>query len=133
MQVTDWSVYPNFKQSEFTCKCGCGTNRMSKLVMDMLQNARTTAGIPFVINSACRCPTHNLKVSKSNSGDHITDSNNLCFGVDIASINSRNRFLILQALILAGFDRIGVDDRFIHAGIGKSLGGRMDDKVVWFY
>jgi len=131
--VINWSLYPNFKQSEFSCQCGCGVNRVSARLMDLLQKARTIAKVPFVINSGCRCPVHNSKVSSASSGDHVTDANNLCFGVDIASVNTRNRYIILSSLIQVGFDRIGLHDRFIHAGIGKVQGGRGDADVVWFY
>ena len=131
--VTDWNIYQNFKANEFTCRCGCGTNRVSKILVDKLQQARTAAGIPFIINSACRCPNHNRSVSNSTASDHIADSNNLCFGVDIMCIESRSRFTIYRALMQVGLNRFGFHDRFIHVGMGRRLGGRMDDDVMWSY
>jgi len=131
--VIDWSIYPNFKQSEFTCKCGCGMNRINKKLLGMLQKARTRANIPFTITSGCRCYTHNSKVSTSHSGDHISDLTNICFGVDISITSPRNRFIIFSALRREGFNRIGLSEKFIHAGIGKKFGGRGDDDVIWLY
>ena len=131
--VTDWSVYPNFKETELRCRCGCGTNRISKRLMDMLQQARTLAGTPFVINSGCRCTRHNSTVSNSQNSDHISNENNICFGVDIACTNDRARFRILKALFEVGFDRFGWHRGFIHAGISRKLGGRNEEEVIWPY
>ena len=158
--VTDWSVYPNFKEREFACRCGCGSNRISKKLLDMLQRARTIAGVPFVITSGCRCPRHNSTVSKSQNSDHlcspplregtpiISPSREgaggcgnpspsgevlVCFGVDIATSNDRARFVIDRALKQVGFDRIGIDRRFIHAGISTGLGGRNASDQEWLY
>jgi len=159
-KVTDWSVYPNFKEREFACRCGCGANRISKTLLDMLQQARTIAGVPFVITSGCRCSRHNSTVSKSQNSDHlcspplregtpiISPSREgaggcgnpspsgealICCGVDIACTTDRNRYIIIQALKIAGFSRIGIASGFIHAGIGRSFGGRNDDNVIWLY
>ena len=131
--VTDWTIYPNFKEREFACRCGCGTNRVSKELLDMLQYARKLAAIPFVITSGCRCPAHNNTASTSQTSDHIADENTACVGVDISCTDPRKRFKIVTALLQAGFDRIGWHNRFIHAGISRKLGGRNDDDVIWLY
>ena len=129
----DWSKYPNFKQSEMACKCGCGFVNISKKLMDMLQKARTIAGIPFVINSACRCLANNTKEGGSLASDHLASKTKECFGVDIAVNGDRSAFIIERALIKAGFDRIGhyLDKSIIHAGIGKESGGTNDSRVRW--
>jgi len=131
--VTDWTIYPNFKEREFACRCGYGTNRICKELLDMLQRARKIASIPFVITSGCRCPAHNSTVSTSQTSDHIADENNICFGVDIACSEDRNRYFIISALKYAGFNRIGIARGIIHAGIGRQHDGRNDDYVIWIY
>ena len=131
--VTDWTVYPNFKQTEFNCRCGCGTNRISKELLDMLQYARKKAAIPFVITSGCRCPKHNSDIGTTATSDHIADENNICYGVDIACTVDRNRYVLITALKNAGFNRIGIARGFIHAGIGRHFDGRNDDNVIWLY
>jgi hypothetical protein len=102
--------------------------------MNMLQQARTIARVPFIINSGSRCVAHNKNVSNgSTTGDHISDNNNICIGADIACTDPRTRFIMLSAFHQVGFDRLGLANRFIHVGIGRRRGGRMDDDVVWFY
>ena len=39
----------HFKYEEFTCKCGCEVNGISKALVFMLDNARELAKIPFKI------------------------------------------------------------------------------------
>ncbi len=48
-------------------------------------------------------------------GDPRTHGKGLA--VDIAVVNARQRFRIVRALIRAGFNRIGVYDRHIHADV----------------
>jgi uncharacterized protein YcbK (DUF882 family) len=92
--------------------------------MAMLDQARGLAGVPFVLNSAWRCYKHNEFVGGSEESSHL-------FGmaVDIACTTSRNRFKILQALISAGFTRIGIHENFIHVDID----GTKDAEVMWMY
>lgn len=51
----------HFKYEEFTCKCGCEVNGISKALVLCL-SARELAKIPFKINSGFRCVKHNKKV-----------------------------------------------------------------------
>lgn len=104
----------NFKPQEFTCPC-CGRNEMSRQLLEMLQKARTIANIPFIINSAFRCESHNKKVSKFTNSPHLGG-----FAVDIKITNSQQRFIIIESLIKAGFKRIGVGETFIHVDIDPS-------------
>lgn len=62
MILIDWSKVKHFKESEFTCNCGCGLNNINDVVVQMLDTARELAQVPFKINSACRCEKHNKMV-----------------------------------------------------------------------
>ena len=88
-----------------------------------LDEAREYANIPFIINSAYRSPEHPLSIKNPNSS-HIKG-----LAVDISVKDSRTRFIILDALIKVGFNRIGIADTFIHVDldIDKS------NKVIWTY
>jgi hypothetical protein len=88
-----------------------------------LDEAREYAGIPFVINSAYRSPTHPLSI-KNPTSSHIKG-----LAVDIRCNTSRNRFLVLDALIAVGFNRIGIADSFIHVDLDLSK----SDNVTWTY
>ena len=128
--VRDWSVYRNFKESEFACKCDCGIVRVSKELVDKLQRARDMVRMPFVILSGCRCPSHNSNFSKNPNSDHVTDEGDkICCAADIRVSNDRERFLIERALYSVGFDRIGHHEGFIHAGVSV----RNTGMVSWLY
>ena len=131
--VTDWSQYPSFKASEFVCRCGCGSIGVSEKFMDMLQQARTMAGVPFAITSGCRCERHNNANSISVASDHLVGDFSICCGVDIRCVDPTIRHRMLKTFYEVGFSRIGIRQSFIHVGIGRSLGGRNDDDVVWLY
>ena len=89
-----------------------------------LDNAREIAGIPFRINSAFRTPEHNKEVGGKPNSSHLRG-----LAVDISSTDSRTRFIVLDALIKAGFNRIGVAKSFIHVDDDKDK----SERVVWVY
>ena len=113
-----------FKDNEFTCKCGCGTNIIDPELVDMLDAAREKAGIPFVINSACRCAAHNKAVGGSPTSSHIHG-----YAVDIAAATGTAKFKIVQGLLEAGFTRIGVAKSFIHVDNDPNK----PKEVIWLY
>ena len=83
--------------------------------------------MPFRIylTSAIRCKFHNdHTVHAKPTSSHVKGK-----AVDIRTRNSRERFLILEACILADFKRIGIGKTFIHVDndIDK------DPEVVWLY
>jgi len=85
---------------------------MSPVLMNMMNEARADAGIPFTVNSAYRCTEHNADVGGRPASAHL-------FGLamDIACGNNHDRFLIARALFKAGFTRIIIYKTFIHADI----------------
>jgi len=89
-----------------------------------LDKAREIADIPFKINSAFRTPEHNAKVGGKPNSSHLRG-----LAVDISAADSRTRFIILGALIKAGFNRIGIAKTFIHVDDDQEKSG----KVVWVY
>lgn len=97
-----------FKFEEFECPC-CGQVDMDQLFLDTLTYARIIANTPFVINSGYRCPLHNAEVGGSETSSHLKG-----LAADIKVNNSRQRFLIINGLIEAGFTRIGIGDTFVH-------------------
>ncbi len=112
-----------FKASEFACKC-CGENKMQQSTIDRLIKAREIAGIPFIINSGYRCEKRNAEVGGKSEGAHTTGH-----AIDIKIVDSRPRFIILDALIKAGFTRLGIAKTFIHADDDLTK----DQQVIWEY
>jgi len=99
----------NFTPDEHTCKCGCGQNFMHPKHMEMLDDARDMAGIPFKITSGCRCKAHNKA-----EGGSPTSSHPKGFASDIEAITDEQRYKIVRSLLIAGFRRIGIKKTFIH-------------------
>lgn len=105
---------------ELTCRCGCEKNTFNSTTRWKLNIARSNAGIPFAIRSGCRCWTHNAKYDKNGTSSHLCEDENEVpkpsYAFDIGFKNSREKFIIIKALINAGFNRIGINDvlGFIH-------------------
>ena len=125
MNEIRWQDYlPLFEESEFICKCGCGQCDMQKDHMDMLFKARIRASIPFIVNSGFRCAWHNNNEGGSVTSDHLTG-----YGTDIQAKSGRARWIIFNALLSVGFNRIGIGRTFIHAGSDPAN----PEKVIWAY
>ena len=101
-----------FTHDEFTCGCGCGFCLYDDDLIDRLVAARFIAGIPFPINSWCRCKQHNKDEGGAKGSGHLIGQ-----AVDIECVLSRDRFIMVDALLKAGFRRIYIYPRHIHADI----------------
>jgi len=88
-----------------------------------LDEAREFAGIPFVINSAYRSPEHNAKVGGKPTSSHLKG-----LAVDIKAKDSTTRGIILDALRMVGFNRIGIAKSFIHVDLDLEK-----SKSTWLY
>ena len=110
----------------FKCKCGCGkgVEQMNVDFILKLRKAQDDSGLTFKYNSGFRCAAHNKKVGGSKTSSHIIGE-----AVDIAAKTSRDKFNIAQALLLAGFTRLGIGKTFIHADTDKNKA----QGVIWVY
>jgi len=99
-------------------------DKMDKTFLLRLDEARERAGIPFIINSGYRTPEHNAKIGGKPNSSHLKG-----LAVDISVTNSRQRFIILNALLDVGFTRIGIADTFIHV----DLDSEKSKEVIWTY
>lgn len=127
MQKMDKGAMEFFKEKEFSCKCGVckkGIKDMQPSTMAKLDKARKIAGMPFILNSSIRCDEHNIAEGGSETSSHPKG-----YAIDIATKNSRQRFIIFCALIEAGFTRIGIGRSFIHADDDPSKPA----EVAWLY
>ena len=115
----DWSKIEHFKRDEFGYAEGVEPD--SDLV-EMLDDARSVAGVPFKITSAIRTQEENDRIGGSPLSAHLTGH-----AVDIRVSDSSARFNILNGLISVGFRRIGVYDGHIHADNSPTL----PEDVCW--
>lgn len=81
----------------------------------MLDQARHTANTPFILTSTVRSIQDNEHVLGVEHSSHLIGK-----AVDIRVTDSHTRFLILKGLLSAGFTRLGVYDRHIHADIDET-------------
>ena len=97
-----------FQFSELKCRCGCNTCNIDYDALKMLVKARVILSKPIVLNSAYRCEVHNSAIGST--------TNNHTSGVafDIRCENGGYRLKLIEALIMAGFERIVVYFDFIH-------------------
>ena len=97
--------------------------KMDLNLLMLLDNIRHRAGIPFKINSAYRSPEYNKKIGGVSNSAH-------CLGkaVDIAATDSKSRFLIIEAALHFGIQRIGIAKNFIHLDIKDE-----PIEVAWLY
>ena len=102
----------------------CRMSDMDPELLERLDVARFHAGIPIQINSAFRTVEHEKSRGRAGTSSHVTGK-----AVDIRAIGSRERFLILSALIKAGFHRIGIAKNNIHADCDEDK----DPQVIWTY
>ena len=90
----------------------------------MLSIARGKANVPFVITCGLRTPEENANLANS-----VSDSAHLTgHAVDLACEDSSTRFAMVSGLLAAGFTRIGVYSRHIHADNSKVL----PPNVFWY-
>lgn len=118
------SKYPHFEASEFArCKPACSIEDMDESFMNRIETARIIAGIPFILNSAYRTREYEISRGRTGGSSH-------CKGcaVDISCISTRNRQIMVSALIKAGFTRIGIAKTFIHVDYDTDK-----TDAIWLY
>ena len=114
-----------FKLTEFDSPDEVGSGyKMDKEFLIKLDYARGIAGIPFKINSGYRTKSHNEFVGGRVGSSHIKG-----VAADIGYYGSRERYLILHALIQVGITRFGIAKGFIHCDVDKAK----DPDVIWLY
>jgi len=118
--------YRFFRLEEFYCKCRREHAEQlvdERLVM-MLDLARERAGVSFKVSSGYRCSEHNAEVGGVKDSAHLKG-----MAADIHVSNSKERFLILKALLSIGFKRIGMGRDFVHVDIDDTK----PYPVIWMY
>ena len=115
----------NFDRKEFACKCGCGADHVSQVLVDQLQRMRNMLRRPIVIRSGVRCAAYNAKVGGEPDSGHITGDE-----ADIACVDSHTRWQ-MKRLIYSWqlFNRVGNGDSFLHVGVSPTL----PQEVEWNY
>ena len=110
---------------DFTCKCGCGYLSIHSDLVRRLEVAGGVLGYLPKINSGCRCKAYNATVK----GSSQTSSHLNGYAADLAVTTDEQRYLMIRALTLAGFNRIGIGQTYIHVDVDPSKNARR----IWVY
>ena len=121
-----------FKLSEFDSLDEVGSgSKMNYTFLEKLDQARGLAGIPFKITSGFRTEAYQddltrrgYKTAKYGTSPHLKG-----LAADISVKDSRQRYIVINSLLLAGFTRIGIADTFIHV----DLDTEKSQNVIWTY
>lgn len=114
-----------FKLSEFDSPDlpNSGIN-MDKDFLTRLDALRGLCGFPFIVTSGFRTQFYNTKIGGVANSAHTRG-----VAVDIACVDSRRRFIIINNAVACGFTRIGIGSNFIHLDTDISL----NQDVIWLY
>ena len=114
-----------FKLSEFDSPDEPGSgSKMDKDFLEKLDYARGNAGVPFKINSGYRTEEWNTR-----AGGRVGSSHLKGLAADIHCNNSRDRALIINALMEVGVNRFGIAKTYLHCDVDK----QKDQDVIWLY
>ena len=110
-------ITPNFDSTEFTCKCGCGRNKINERFVERLQMLRNKIGAPINVTSGFRCPTHSIRV-----GGSYNDAHTLGIAADIY-VNGLSSLQLARYAEELGFGGIGIiDNKCVHVDIRDENG-----------
>ncbi len=129
--------YFNIEEFDSPDYAGSADLYMDRDFLRMLDTARGYSnGTPFKITSGYRTPEKNRAIYKNLGKTEIKSSHLYGRAADILATTSRDRFNIVNALIKAGFNRIGISGKsgFIHVDNDcKEYGGQKSSNVIWIY
>jgi zinc D-Ala-D-Ala carboxypeptidase len=114
-----------FNISEFDSPDQPGSGaKMDQGFLDLLDDIRFDAGIPFHVNSGYRTIAQNFKDGGKPDSAHLKGK-----AADIAAPTSHEKYCIINAAIRHGITRIGYGKTFIHLDADATL----PQEVIWTY
>ena len=104
-----------FKLSEFDSPLEKGSGKnMDLCFLEMLDNARGIAGVPFKINNGFRVEADTQRLIAQGYKVASDSAHLRGYAADIKAENSTMRYKIIAACLKAGFNRIGIGKTFVH-------------------
>jgi len=119
-----------FKREEFDSPDEPGSGSMMEDdFLERLDIARDIYGYPMIVTSGFRTIKHHRSLSDRGYKTSKNSSHLLGLAADIHCDDSRKRYLLIEALLDAGFRRIGVGSTFIHVDLDEAK----SQDVIWTY
>lgn len=91
-----------FKDSEFTCKCGCGLNLQKNGIKKIADEIREHFGKPMIITSGTRCVKHNREVGGVSNSWHLKGN---AFDFIIPGVSANELYAYTQQIVNRGSAR----------------------------
>jgi hypothetical protein len=88
-----------FADKEFTCKCGCGTNKQKNGIKMIADDIREHFGKPAYINSATRCEKHNKNVGGVSNSQHLYGN---AIDIEIPGIKGKDLLAYCDKIVMSG-------------------------------
>lgn len=98
-ETNSWDSIKHFKQSEFTCKCGCGLNNMNLAVVKIADKVREHFGSPAIVTSGSRCEKHNKEVGGVSNSRHLQGK---AIDMYVKEVSGKDLLAYLQTLVNKG-------------------------------
>ena len=121
----------HYTEADFNrCTPSCSLQDMNQSTMDMLDKATDISGVKYRFTSAARTLEHEKSRGRAGTSSHVSRGNG-AMAVDIATPDSRTRFLVMKGLVGAGFTRIGINlaSNFYHVDNSPNH----DKRVIFTY
>lgn len=118
-------VLKYFRPEEFSrCTPACDIAECNEDALLMLDRLREYVGLPLILNSAYRSPSHEKKHGRTGQSSH-------CKGIafDIRCFDDKLRALIVFNAPRVGFTRVGIHLKYVHVDCDTSK----LNPCIWLY
>lgn len=89
----------NFLSNEFACKCGCGEESISEVIIMLCQLVRSHFDKPVTITSGVRCEEHNAKVGGAVDSQHrLRDGKGHAADIKVAGVDPEDVYEYLDTM-----------------------------------
>ncbi len=88
-----------FEDKEFTCKCGCGTNKQKNGIKKIADDIRGHFGKPAYINSGTRCSKHNKNVGGVSNSQHLYGN---AIDIEIPGVIGKTLLAYCNSIVASG-------------------------------
>jgi len=120
-----------FKTREFACRCGCGYDKPSDVLVKALDSLREASNAPISITGPLRCANHNRSAGGASNSRHLPRHAD---GVDIKIKGKTVRQMVRLALSIPEFKDggIGIYHNRIHVDTrGKKARWEVMSGLKW--
>jgi len=106
-----------FTEAEFACKCGCGFKTIDPKLGVLLDAIREHFDTPCIVNSGCRCKTHNKNVGGAQKTATSAGSQHLYGRAADIVLKGIPPALVAEVAIQLGATGTKVYDTFTHVDV----------------